>query len=114
MISVAASSVSRCTPGLTAESPYVWITEDDGPGRRYLVCLYVGGADGEPPEDSFLVSGGTAEKVAAEALRMIASARSPVTGDRIVMVFKHEAEIEGEPIGPAVVAAALGIGLRET
>ncbi|MFT3863988.1 MAG: hypothetical protein QM729_06925 [Solirubrobacterales bacterium] len=62
--------------GLTAESPYVWITEDDGPGRRYLVCLHVGDADGEPPEDPFLVSGGTAEQVAAEALRMIASARS--------------------------------------
>lgn len=62
--------------GLTAESPYVWITEDDdGPGP-FLVCLYVGYADGEPPEDPFLVSGGAAEEVAAEALRMIASERS--------------------------------------
>ncbi len=61
--------------GLTAESPYVWITADGGPAR-YLVCLYVGAADGEPPEDPFLVSGGTAEEVVAEALRMITSARS--------------------------------------
>ncbi len=43
---------------------------------------------------------------------MIASARLSATGDRIVMVFKHEAEIEGEPIGPAVVTRESECGER--
>jgi hypothetical protein len=89
--------------GLTAESPYLRITEDEGGPERFLVSLYVGAADGEPPEDPFLVSGCAAREVATESLRMIASARSLGKSDRVVMVFKHESEAGGEPIGPAVV-----------
>jgi hypothetical protein len=99
--------------GLSAESPYVWITEDGAPGR-FLVRPYVGAADGQSPEDPFLVSGGTAEEVAAESLRMIASARSPGRSDRIVMVFKHEGEVAGEPIGPAVVVPVSETGERRS
>jgi hypothetical protein len=64
--------------GPAAESPYLWITEGEEDPERFLLCLYVGGADGEEAEDPFLVSECGTDDLAAESLRMIASARSPV------------------------------------
>jgi hypothetical protein len=87
--------------GMSAESPYLCVTEDEEDRERFLVRVYVGGADGEEPDDPFLVSECGDDDLARESLRMIDSARSYGMSARI-LVFKREADVEGEPIGPAV------------
>lgn len=77
--------------GTAADSPYLWITnpiqataktgarvaypEEEGK-EQFLVCLFVGDADGEVEQpDPFLVCECGPEKLAAESLRMLETAR---------------------------------------
>ncbi len=60
--------------GTAIDSPYLWITKGENDPQGFLACVYVGGPDGEEPEDPFLVAE-CDDDLAAESLRMLASAR---------------------------------------
>jgi hypothetical protein len=79
--------------GTAADSPYLWITDpiqviaktgvrvgeskpEEGGREQFLICLFVGDADGEVEQpDPFLVCECGPEKLAAESLRMLEAAR---------------------------------------
>lgn len=61
--------------GTEADSPYLWVTQGEDDPEKFFACVYVAGADGEEPEDPFLVAECGDEDFPAEALRMLDSAK---------------------------------------
>jgi hypothetical protein len=62
--------------GTAPDSPYLWVTRGEEDPEKFLACVYVASAEGEEPEDPFLVAESGAEDLAVEALRMLDSAKS--------------------------------------